>query len=276
MNILFYGNCQLYSILHTLNLSKKYNIFHIECFRDINKEYFTDIIMKCDIIITQPLNDNYKDVDYLSTSYIIKHKQANCKLIICDSCYFNFYYFDLTYKYFNNDWLHKPIDYHYNTIMDCYNKNLSIEHYITNFIDNIDLKSCEELDTIANDSFNELQNRNINNKEKYNDVNTYIIQTYDYIKNNYKDKLLFYSMNHPTKYLIQFICEQIIDILKLKNTINYDIDLLNHTRCILYKCISKNVNFDIKNHNAQILGIKDINKITQLYYDVYTEIGLNN
>ena len=101
----------------------------------------------------------------------------------------------------------------------------------------------------------------------------YIISTYEYIKNNYKDKLLFYSMNHPTKYVIQFICEKIIDILQIKNNIDYNIDLLENTKCILYKCISKNVNFDINNHNVLTLNITDINKITQLYYDTYKEIG---
>jgi hypothetical protein len=277
INILFYGNCQVFSILKTLNLSKPYNIFHIECFNsDINKEDFTNIIIKCDIIITQPINDNYRDVDYLSTSYIIKHKNLNCKLIIFDSCYFNFYYFDLTYKQFNNELLRKPIDYHYNKMIDCYNKNVSIEQYITNFINNIDLKSCDELEQIAQNSLNELKNRNMNNKEKYSDINMHIIQTHDYIKNNYKDKLLFYSMNHPTKYVIQFICEQINDILKLKNTINYDIDLLEHTKCILYKCISKSVNFNLHNHNPLVLGITDVNKITELYYDTYKTIGLND
>ena len=36
-------------------------------------------------------------------------------------------------------------------------------------------------------------------------------------------------MNHPTKYVIQFICEKITNIL-------------DNTKCIIYKCISKNVN----------------------------------
>jgi hypothetical protein len=76
-NILFYGNCQLFAVLKTLNLSKKeYDVFHIECWNnDINKEYFTGIIKKSDIIITQVINDNYKDVEYLSTSYINYHKK---------------------------------------------------------------------------------------------------------------------------------------------------------------------------------------------------------
>jgi len=271
MNILFYGNCQLFAVLKTLNLFNRYNIFHIECWNQyIEKQYFTDIINKCNVIITQPIKDNYKDVDYLSTSYIIKHKTPDCKLIIFDSCYFNFYYYDLTYKTFNGDILHKPIPYHYNKMIECYNNNNSIEYYISHCVNNLDLKTSEELETIAQNSLYELQNRN---KEKYNDKSIYVIETYEYIKNNYKDKLLFYSMNHPTKYLIQFICKEIITILQIENTMDYIVDTLENTKCILYKCISKNVNFDIHNYTALTVGITDIDKITKLYYDAYKEIG---
>ena len=276
MNILFYGNCQLFTVFQILNLPRKYNIFRIECWKnDINKQSFTEIISKCDIIITQPINDNYRDLDYLSTTFIIKHKKHNCKLIIFDSCYFNFYYFDLTYKMFNNDVLHEPIDYHYNKMIECYNSGKSSEYYITHFVNNLDFKSYEELDKLAEDSLNELHKKYISNKEKYNSDNMYIIHTYEYIKNNYKDKLLFYSMNHPTKYVIQFICEKIVDILQIKNTINYNIDILDNPKCILYKCISKNVNFDINNYNALTSNITDIGKITQLYYDTYKQIGFS-
>lgn len=274
INILFYGNCQLFAILKTLNLSNNYNIFHIECWtNNIDKEYFTDIIKKCDIIITQAINDNYRDCEYLSTNYIKENKKSECKLIIVDSCYFDFYYFDLTYKIFNNNILHKPIDYHYNQMIECYNNGHSTKYYINNIVNNLDLKTSEELEIIAENSLKELDNRYILNKENFNGDNIYIISTYEYIKQNYKEKLLFYSMNHPTKYVIQNICENIINILQIKNTIKYDIEFLDQTKCILYKCISKNVNFDINNHNALTLNYNDNYKITQLYYDTYKEIG---
>lgn len=274
INILFYGNCQLFAILKTLNLSNNYNIFHVECWKqDINRENFTDIINKCDVIITQSINDNYRDVEYLSTFYIKQNKKPECKLILFDSCYFNFYYFDLTYKMFNDSILSKPIDYHYNKMIECYVNGQSPEYYIDNFVNNFHLKSSEELELIAQDSLNELKNRHINNTEKYTGDNVYFISTYEYIKLNYKNKLLFYSMNHPTKYVIQHICEKIIDILQIQNTINYNIDILNNTKCILYKCISKNINFDINKHNVLTSNYTDIHKITHLYYDTYKEIG---
>jgi hypothetical protein len=274
INILFYGNCQLFAILKTLNLSNNYNIFHVECWKEeIKKENFTEIINNCDIIITQIINDNYRDVDYLSTSYIKQYKKPDCKLIIFDSCYFNFYYFDLTYKMFNNDVLHKPIDYHYNKMIECYINGQPPEYYIDNIVNNLNLKTSEELELIALDSLNELHDRHTKNTEKYSGNNIFFISTYEYIKLNYKNKLLFYSMNHPTKYVIQFICEQIIDILHINNTINYNIDILHNPKCILYKCISKNVNFNIDNQSILTQNLTDIYKITQLYYDTYKEIG---
>ena len=280
INILFYGNCQSDAVRHTLCLpSDKYNLIHISCWTtDTDKEKFTEIIRMCDIIITQPISDNYRDLDYLSTSYIIGNKQEHCKIIIFDSCYFDFYYFDLTYKMFNSDVLHLPIDYHYNKMIECYNNNLSIEHYINNYVNNVNLKTRDELENLAENSLNELRKRYEENKIKFIDKNIFITTTHDYIKNNYKSKLLFYSMNHPTKYVIQHICEEIINILKLPNTINYNIDMLasdSQPKCIIYKCIQNSVNFNIDNHTPLTQNKNNVNDITQLYYDTYKEIGFS-
>ena len=42
-------------------------------------------------------------------------------------------------------------------------------------------------------------------------------------------------MNHPLKYIFQYISEEIINILKIKNTIDYDIDNMSWLICIIYK-----------------------------------------
>jgi hypothetical protein len=273
--ILFYGNCQTHAILETLNLPNTFLTYHIPCYSEnIVEENFTSIIKSCDIIITQPIYDNYRNKPYLSTSFILQNKKSNCKVIIFDSCYFNFYYFDLTYKSFNNNKLDKPCDYHYNKMIECYNNGYSVNYYIDNFVNNLDLKTSEELEQIAENSLTELHHRHINAKKNYEFGTEYIISTYEYIKQNYKDKLLFYSMNHPSKYVIQFICEQIVNILQIENTINYDVDVLASTKCILYKCLSKNINFDINSHNPITNGYDNIYSITDLYYYTYKEINL--
>lgn len=272
--ILFYGNCQTNVIKETLGLGSEYYIYNIQCWTtNINKEEFTNIIKKCNVIITQPINDNYRNLDYLSTQYIINNSNKDCKIIIFDSCYFSFYYFDLTYINFNNEILHQPIDYHYNKLIECYKNNKPIEYYINNFVNNVKYKTDIELDLIIEDNLNNILTRYNINLNKYNKDNVHIISSYEFIKNNYKDKLLFYSMNHPSKYLIQFICENIIQILNIPNTINYNIDLFNHTRCILYKCIQKKVNFNITEYTPLILNNSDIRDIINLYYNTYKNIN---
>jgi hypothetical protein len=156
-------------------------------------------------------------------------------------------------------------------MIESYINGFSPEYYINNFVNNLDLTTSEELDKKAEDSLNELYKRYVDNKRKYNGNNIHIISTYEYIKQNYKEKLLFYTVNHPTKYLIQYICKEIIEILQIENTMNYDIDILSSIRCILYKSVSKAVNFDITSCSASLLNITDINKITLIYYDKYKE-----
>jgi hypothetical protein len=269
-NILFYGNCQINALKQTIFYKYQYSLFilnEIRCFdTNIEKDEFTNIIQKCDYIITQPIKDNYRNKDYLSTKYIINNSKKDSKIIIFDSCYFNFYYFDLTYIKFNDGHLDKPSDYHYNYLIECYKNNYSIDYYIDNYINNTDLKSTEELDLIAQNSLNEILKRFTINKELYDSEKVYFISIYDFIKDNYKDKLLFYTMNHPSKYVIQYISLKIIEILNLELFINYDLDFFNDNKCILYKCIQKNINFNITDDNQKL------HDIIKLYYDTYREI----
>ena len=80
-------------------------------------------------------------------------------------------------------------------------------------------------------------------------------------------------MNHPTKYVIQYICEEIIKILNIDNTIRYDINVLFNPRSILYKCLQNAVNFDINECTPLTCDKSDVREITQLYYDTYKNIG---
>jgi hypothetical protein len=274
--VLFYGNCQPGAVSPTLNLPcEQYQTIYIPCFGNniINEHDFLQFILTSDIIITQPINDNYQEKFYLSTSFILQHAKKTAKIIIFDSCHFDFYYFDLTYKTIDNQILHEPIDYHYTTMIDCYKNNQTPDDYINDFVNKSDLKSSEELESMANKSLNELNERFIRAKEKYEiSSNIHCISIHDYVKSNYKDKLLFYSMNHPTKYIIEYICEEIIKYLDIPNTINYNLHGLNNPKCILYRCIQKNVNFDISNHNPLACELTDIHSITNLYYSTYSHL----
>jgi hypothetical protein len=55
----------------------------------------------------------------------------------------------------------------------------------------------------------------------------------------------------------------------------YENDYLAGVKCILYKCIQKNIHFDINEHKPLLDGVTDIREITQKYYNTYKEIGFS-
>lgn len=274
-SILFYGNCQISAIQLILNLNPfEYNIIVIECFStNVTEIEMYNCIKQSDFIITQLVNENYRDKSYLSTKYILDQCNPTCNIILIDNCYFDFYYFDTTIKPLNNDTLlWHPCLYHYTSLIECYKNNISANDYIEQYINNYYYKNKDQLEDLANTSILELRSRYdrmLQYKYEYSSYNIQCISVADYIQQNYKDKLLFYSVNHPTKDVLQYICENIIYIWNIPNNITYSLDPLNYIKCILFKCISSNVNFNINNHDPFLLNQTDINAIVSIYYNSY-------
>jgi len=271
--IFLFGNCQVGAIMLKLNLDlNNYKIHTEPCHTTtINKIDFTNIINKSDIIITQNIKDGYRRLEYLNLNYILNNSKDK-PIIIVPSCYFHFYYPDLKYINTEGGVLHEPIAYHYEYMIQNFKNDGSIENYIENYVNNSNLISKEELLSYANNSINELKNRTQKLKDRFVSPNVYTICIAEFIATNYKDKLLFYSMNHPTKYIINYITDEIIKILKIKNTINYDIDPLDNVRCTLYKCIQPLVNFDISKKELRLPPHTNIYQITKLYYETYNNL----
>jgi hypothetical protein len=260
------------AIQKTLNLNKiEYNETIIECFdTELTEEEFTLCINKSDIIIMNLIEDNYRNKKYLSTTHVIYHSQKDCKIIILNNFYFHFYYFDSKMINIKNSYNHL-------NLYECYKNNKTVDLYINNYINNSNLKTKYELEYLANKSFEELDTRYehiLLHKQMSPHKLIYSIPISNYIKDNYKKKLLFYTTNHPSKYLFQYVSEKIISILNLENTIDYSIDLLSHTKLILYKCIQRVVLFDIQIHRPLIGNQSNINDIYQWYCDLYKNTNI--
>ena len=82
---------------------------------------------------------------------------------------------------------------------------------------------CNDILTL---SLYHIENRE-NNFKDYIINNTKCIYTYDFIKNNYQEKLLFYSVNHPSKYLLSYLSDE---ILKYLNKTNKNVTIKNITK----------------------------------------------
>jgi hypothetical protein len=278
LNILFYGNCQVAASKSILNLdTNKYNQTVIMCFStNISQEEFFKHVSNADIIITQLVNDNYRNMMHLSTSYVMQNRKPNSKVIFFDSCYFDLYYFDVFSYNFNNTFIQKPSAYHYHQLVDYYKRNLSATDFMVNVVNYWDLKTTEQLEEIANKNINELKVRTDKLCNLYkNFPGVSIISVSDFIKNNYKSKLLFYTVNHPSKYLLQFICENILFYLnETTQRMNYSLDPLNVDKSIIYKCVQKVVQFDVNKELPKLNQLDDNFAIIQLYYDTYKGLGV--
>ena len=272
LKVLFYGNCQICCLGNTINLSPLTKI--IPCFNDsdILEDTFKSIVEDADIIVTQPINDNYKEKFFLSTNYVIKNCKKSAKIFIIPSLHFDFYYPDLMYKIKeNNTHESEPADYHYKCVIDNYEKGI---HYIFGkYINNEAYKSYEELINTAENSIKELQRREdlMDNFVLVNS-NVTLIKFSQFIEKNYRDKLLFYSMNHPVALCIQVIAERIKEHLGF-GEINYNCDyLFESERGILFSCLQKCVNFDINMHKPHLSKYKleKAEHIIAKYIDCYT------
>ena len=275
MKILFYGNCQMEAINQILNLNINiYEISIIECFStDINENDFKKIIKKSNLIITQMIHENYRNKHYLSTKYILDHCTQQTKIIFINNLHFEYYYFDLKFVKKKETFIEEPSLYHYNQLIEYYKGGYPIEYYLKYIVNVPDLISNQDLENIANSSLNELEKRHndiLKFVSKFN-KNVFIetINITSFIRENYKNKLLFYTFNHPTKFLLQKMCQDILEKIPLENKLNYDIDPFNWYRGIIYQCIQKHVRFNIKECLPLLNHETDVYKICEIYYHTY-------
>jgi len=262
--ILFYGNCQTGAVMETMRgpkssfpIHENTQMTHIFCVdTPYTEEEFRRIIEQSDVIVTQPIHDNYRDVHYLSTKYIVEKARPETIIILFPSLWFNFYYPD--YNYYNyfvlseGKHLEIPTSYQYHTLLNYYlEKKKTLDEFMTDCVDNPHFFSPDELEDKARTSIQELRRREeelvINSTNRLRFI--HVIQTCsDFIEEHYKKTLLFYSINHPTNILIQHVAKQIADILQWGD-IDENVDVLYRSeRGILYKSLQNVVDFDISQH----------------------------
>jgi hypothetical protein len=275
IRILYLGNCQVAAIKHLLNLDPK--IYDQEYFclykttaTELQKE---KLIQNSDIIITQPVSNKFGS---FAINNVIKLKNKDTKIIIFPSCYMHLYYFDSLYYFYNDALLTEPSHYHYSHIAQSFLKKESIETCINQYILNIKLKNQSELMDIYYKDILELTNRIHSINQNNNNSNVHILDIINFIANNYKSKLLFYSFNHPTKILLEYITTLIKERLNLDSTLPRNTDVLSSTRGIIYSCLQNIVDFDINQYQPLIAGQSDIKNIVKLFYNSYNEQNINN
>lgn len=217
--VICYGNCQTTLIQQYLLLNKEllslYKFINIprvceninSSWSDINCE---SLLKECDLFIYQRVSDDNKYGEIRGTNQIISLLRKECKLVCIPNIYFEGY-FPQKCKNERNvlmdiqedgmfEWGDKNIEKLYfegksaQEITECLKKK-----------DFYDLKSVEKC---VRKSFVELEKR-----EQYCDV---IIS--DYIKENYREKQLFYAPNHPINEVIKECAHRILNFIGIPSS----------------------------------------------------------
>ena len=283
------GNCQteaLATFLFSNNIFKNiYEYIEVKPIYLMNENelnyFYTYILVELDLIIIQPINEDFNGNIKYSTKTILNNTKNDCISILIPSLYFDFYHPYLCYLNGDNFKIQEPIDYHdkiliklYLTYKESSNEEI-IEKYISIFNNKIFINN-----SMCNDNL-KLALENIENRENnfkdYIINNTKCIYSYDFIKNNYEKNLLFYSVNHPSKYLLSYLSDEIFKYLNIQSQeYNGDIDPFNNLMIPIYNCLNHMVKFDIVKYNSMIYDNELYNKYINVYRNIPDNILSKN
>tara|TARA_S200000501_G_scaffold269141_1_gene252846 strand:- start:309 stop:1139 length:831 start_codon:yes stop_codon:yes gene_type:complete len=243
MKVLLYGNCQT-GVIPKIIQHPDINFKRVVCWStNLTKKEFDKEIKFADIIITQPIRENYRDKEYLSTSYIAKNANQNAEIILFPSLYSGtVYYFDAI----SNESVNQATTtaFTHETLVNYYMEGgTDVGYFNTNFVSNKNLLTNKQLESNAQTVIGELKLRE---DEAIKQYGLPFIPMSHFIEDNWKKNLLFYTQNHGTSHLYQYLAQKICE----KIGINGDsIDLKKdpgrgHTRMIVYSCLENIVKFD--------------------------------
>lgn len=284
MNFTIIGNCQAEVLakflLSNKEFSDKWNYIEVKAIYLMDEDeinyLYSNILHKLDLVIIQPISDNYKNNIKYSTLTILNNLKESCKTILFPSFYFDFYHPFTTYiNDDNGNIVNEPIDYHDKTLIKLftvYNKkytnNEIIERY-KNIIESDDFIT----ENMLKNNFEKCMKRIEEREEKYNKYvleDTEIIYSHEFIKNNYNNILLFYTINHPSKYIFHYLSDKILKYLEIElEEYPEELDPFNTLILPIYKSLLKNMNFSFVNDNIT-------NDIYNKYIEVYKKISINN
>jgi hypothetical protein len=238
--------------------------------------FYTYTLLELDLIIIQPINENFNENIKYSTKTILNNIKNDCISILIPSLYFDFYHPYLCYLNGEYSKIHEPIDYHDKILIKLYlsfkqfPNEVIIKKYMSIFNNEIFINN-----SMCNNNL-KLALKNIENKEyNFKDYivnNTKCIYSYDFIKNNYEENLLFYSVNHPSKYLLSYFSDEILKYLNIPSE-KYpnNLDPFNNLIIPIYHCLNHMVKFDISEYNNMIYD----NELYNKYIDIYRTIPDN-
>ena len=270
--ILFYGNCQLGALRDIIKKSE-FKMSFIACHSTrLDENRFLSKIQDADIIITQPISDNYREKPHLSTKYLVENVKPCTKIIVFPSMRGDFYYPDIKRTIDTNG---NDLGGHYRNLINYYISGNTSDEFIRDVVNNIDFMTEEEINNYADYVIKSMVTKENEILERFSEIS--LIRVSDYIKENWRETLLFFTVNHATKFIYHFLAEELKKKLTDDNIkINYKREPQYGEASIIYSCLSKVLKFDIQDVSVwDKYNCKGTDEIVNLWFEIYNKEQYN-
>lgn len=246
-----YGSCQAcWGVNSVLKTCKEFTDVYGTCvikpsFEMSDAEmsaYLTDVCPYLDLFIYLPISD---DLGCRATSNIIKHLPATCKKIVFPRCYFSAYNPDCRYvKDSKCKHILAPDIYHNMELVTAYQQNDLNAFREIAFSE--DYYSPEFLEKLAQYDIDMMMKREAQLQQTVDDKTT-VIPVAEYIRDNFRDKHLFSTFNHPTHHLHQHIVNGILEVLNITDrTIDLNIDPLAKSQLPIFESVYRGLRLNFR------------------------------
>ena len=226
--IVVIGNCQMVpignNIMSTPEITEKYTLFQGRSVHMITEQQVKDLhnhIALCDILVCTHVNEGYRNGIGVDTNHLISLAKKSEKIIIVPTIYWEGQTPELFYmKNFDGSNNAEIFDYHNKIIFLSYLRGYSIEKTVSELLDGEKVSFNTKLIENTN---NRLIKREKDIKQKYEcfmESEIVNIEFSDFIIRNYTSSRLFWTFNHPSAFLLNYVSELIINSIVDNSTTN--------------------------------------------------------
>lgn len=259
MKICIYGNCQAAPIKHMLYEKLRGHDVELLTLKAVHLikphevEQIHEQVRSADVLISQRVSDNYWGMP-LGTDQLAQLLKPNGRLIVIPSAYFDGYFPNFLYIKDVTGKTVSPRDEKYNCFPSDYHEAFCLlskvhglsESELNSLYTTTDysLKFMEWVAHKAKASIEEMRQRD----EKCD------VKLADFMEAHYQTKQLFWTFNHPSKEVLNFICDEVVKILGVGSSTFIDKEYLD-----------KEVIFPIFDYVAQALNLQFIPRMDHIH-----------
>ncbi len=256
-----FGNCQIYSITQWLLAEKEFaeNYYIVlsepihRLGEDVRKNGLNEEFLKMlSLFIYQYTEENNNYSKLLGTEYILSKLSHGCKRICIPNLYFTGYFpqFCKVYdsplkniKKFSNGLIPYGDRQFQQASEKYFNRQIGFQMILQDLQD-VDLYSKEEILDNVKASIEELRRR----EKKCQ------ITISDYIIGHYKEKKLFYAVNHPVNDLIKELVKRILIYMGNTNFLNIEKEVkeLDEIEEFIFPCVKKQLELKFEAEKARL------------------------